>query len=97
MNNYNQGQQAVILKGIAQQILQMNLPSFTQVNKMFEEFNIDFEENKIYNQLYKAVGVALTINDELKGDINKLQHSIVHHSLNPENDTEFKIREKVLS
>lgn len=39
MSNYNQQQQAVILKGIAQQILSMNVPSFDEVDKLFQQFN----------------------------------------------------------
>lgn len=38
MSNYNKQQQAVILKGIAQQILSMNVPTFEEVNKLFQEF-----------------------------------------------------------
>jgi hypothetical protein len=39
MSNYNKQQQAVILKGIAQQILSMNVPSFDEVDKLFQQFN----------------------------------------------------------
>ncbi len=44
MQNYNQQQQAVILKGIAQQILSMNVPSFNQAEKLFREFEIEMEK-----------------------------------------------------
>ena len=40
MSNYNNQQQAVILKGIAQQILSMNIPTFEQVEKLFKQFEI---------------------------------------------------------
>ena len=40
MSNYNIQQQAVLLKGIAQQILQMNVPTFEQANKLFKEFGL---------------------------------------------------------
>ena len=39
MSNYNKQQQAVILKGIAQQILSMNVPSFDEVDKLLQQFN----------------------------------------------------------
>ena len=39
MQNYNQQQQAVILKGIAQQILSMNVPTFNQVEQLNMSFN----------------------------------------------------------
>lgn len=45
MQNYNQQQQAVILKGIAQQILSMNVPSFNQAEKLFKEFGIGIEKS----------------------------------------------------
>lgn len=38
MQNYNHQQQAVILKGIAQQILSMNVPTFNEVDKLFVQF-----------------------------------------------------------
>lgn len=38
MQNYNKQQQAVILKGIAQQILSMNVPTTDEVNKLLNEF-----------------------------------------------------------
>ena len=40
MQNYNVQQQAVILKGIAQQLLSMNMPSFAEVNKLFGAFEM---------------------------------------------------------
>ena len=45
MSNYNQQQQAVILKGIAQQILSMNVPTFNQAEKLFNEFGINIENS----------------------------------------------------
>lgn len=39
MNN-NRQQQAVILKGIAHQILNMNVPSIKELNKLLSEFNL---------------------------------------------------------
>lgn len=36
--NYNKQQQAVILKGIAQQILSMSVPSFEELDKLTSEF-----------------------------------------------------------
>ena len=45
MQNYNQQQQAVILIGIAQQILSMNVPTFNQVEKLFNEFGINIENS----------------------------------------------------
>lgn len=101
MENYNLQQQAVILKGIANQILSMNLPSFNEAGKLFKEFDVYFEGIKTYEQMYKAVGVALYINDEIKTkdfkSLDNLRHSIVHYALQPENNTEFKIRNKVLN
>lgn len=39
MQIYNKQQQAIILKGIAQQILSMNVPTFNEVDKLLKEFN----------------------------------------------------------
>lgn len=39
MQIYNKQQQAVILKGIAQQIHSMNVPTFNEVDKLLKEFN----------------------------------------------------------
>ena len=101
MENLTLDQQAVILKGIASQILQMNKPSFKVVGDLFKEFDIDFEGIKTYEQLYRAVGVALDLNDEVKTtefkSLDDLQHRIAHYALQPENDTEFKISTKVLN
>ena len=51
MQNYNKQQQAVILKGIANQLLSMNLPSFEEANKLFKSFDVNliYEENEIYD------------------------------------------------
>jgi len=40
MSIYTPQQQAIILKGIAQQILQMNVPTFDAVDKLTKEFNL---------------------------------------------------------
>lgn len=39
MKTHNKLQQAVILKGIAQQILSMSIPTFDEVDKLLREFN----------------------------------------------------------
>lgn len=101
MQNYNQQQQAVILKGIAQQILQMNVPTFEQANKLFEMFGKTINDSGDYSSMYRAVGVALMLNDCIKvelskGDMSNLQHSIVHECFKEENNTEFKLRNKIL-
>jgi hypothetical protein len=38
MQNYNKQQQSIILKGIAQNILQMSVPTFDELNKLLHEF-----------------------------------------------------------
>ena len=63
MQNYNQQQQAVILKGIAQQILSMNVPTFEQANKLFKEFGI------FLNQGFDIIELSSLL--EVKGIIQK--------------------------
>lgn len=96
MQNHNKQQQAVILKGIAQQILSMNIPTFEVVGKLFEEFGIDFEGNKVYTQMYHGIGAALSLSDEIKGDLSITQHRIAHLAMKPENDSVFKLRNAII-
>ncbi len=60
MGNYNKQQQAVILKGIAQQILSMNVPTFDEVDKLFQMFDKTIEDED------KAIEASIHINDEIK-------------------------------
>ncbi len=105
MQNYNQQQQAVILKGIAQQILSMNVPSFKVVKKLFEEFGIDFEGDLLYSQMYAALKVAVSLSDDskevIKHDFNlkdksDIVHRIAHFALNMDEPGEIKLRLKVM-
>lgn len=66
MQNHNKQQQAVILKGIAQQILSMNVPSFEVANKLFQEFGKTIDDSDTYSRMYKAVEASVRINDEIK-------------------------------
>lgn len=106
MSIYNQQQQAVILKGIAQQILSMNVPSFTQAEKLFKEFGIDFEGNQLYSQMYAALEVALTIGEDsqefIKKDFNlkwssDIVHRIAHYALKMDKPDVNQLRLKVLT
>lgn len=40
MHNYNKQQEAVILKGIALQIMNMNMPSVSELKKLLDSFDI---------------------------------------------------------
>lgn len=105
MENLTLEQQAVILKGIASQILQMNKPSFRIVEELFKEFDIDFQGNQTYTQMYKALKVACAFDDEAKEYIKEradlkssddLAHRIAHFAYNSDGH-EVSIRNKVMS
>jgi predicted Zn-dependent protease len=106
MSNYNQQQQAVILKGVAQQILSMNVPSFNQAEKLFNEFGIDFEGNQVYSQMYAALEVALSLGEDSKEFIKKnfnlkwnsdVVHRIAHYAMKMDKPDETQLRLKVLT
>ena len=106
MQNYNQQQQAVILKGIAQQLLQMNVPSFEQAEKLFNEFGIDFEGNQLYSQMYNAIEVALSLTEVdinfIKEDFNlkwnsDVVHRIAHYAMKMDNPDTNQLRMKVFT
>jgi hypothetical protein len=106
MQNYNQQQQAVILKGIAQQILSMNVPSFNQAEKLFKEFGIYFEGNQVYSQMYAALEVALSVGEEsqefIKKDFNlkgssDIVHRIAHYAMKMDKPDVNQLRLKVLT
>ena len=96
MQNYNQQQQAVILKGIAQQILSMNVPSFNIVNKLFEEFGKTIDDSDTYSRMYKEIEASVYINDDLKQnqDLSQLTHKFAHYAF--KHDTAFEIRNAVI-
>lgn len=96
MQNYNQQQQAVILKGIAQQILQMNVPTFEVVDKLFQEFGKTIEDSDTYSRMYKAIEASVYFSDELKTciDLSQLTHSFAHYAF--KYDTAFDIRNAVI-
>jgi acetate kinase len=96
MSNHNKQQQAVILKGIAQQILQMNVPTFNEVSKLFEMFEKTIDDSDTYSRMYKAVEASVYINDKLKEnqDLSQLTHKIVHYAF--KYDTAFEIRNAVI-
>ena len=105
MKNPSLEQQSVILKGVASQILQMSKPSFKIVEELFKEFDVDFEGNQTYTQMYKALKVACAFNDESKEYImervdlkssNDLAHRIAHFAYNSDGH-EVSIRNKVMS
>ena len=58
-NNTNHQKEAVILKGIASQILQMNVPNIGEVNKILVKFDLEIKtvtpEDKIKNFIVKGV------------------------------------------
>lgn len=106
MQNYNQQQQAVILKGIAQQILQMNVPTFNQAEKLFKEFEIDFEGNQLYSQMYNAIEVALSLNEIDQNFIKEnfdlkwssdIVHRIAHYAIKMDKPDTNQLRLKVLT
>ena len=96
MSNYNQQQQAVILKGIAQQILSMNVPSFDVVDKLFQEFGKTIDDSDTYSRMYKAIEASVYINDEIKQnqDLSQVTHKFAHYAF--KHDTAFKIRNAVI-
>lgn len=96
MSNYNQQQQAVILKGIAQQILSMNVPSFDVVDKLFQEFGKTINDSDTYSRMYKAIEASVYINDEIKQnqDLSQVTHKFAHYAF--KHDTAFKIRNAVI-
>lgn len=51
MQNYNKPQQAIILKGVAQQILSMGLPDFHELGKMLNVFGFTVIDNERLNEL----------------------------------------------
>lgn len=100
MQNYNQQQQAVILKGIAQQLLSMNVPSFEQARKLLSEFGIDNESDIIYSQMYMALKVAVALSDETKKSLKEdnslkydsdLAHLIAHHAMKMSEPNETRL------
>lgn len=97
MQNYNKQQQAVILKGIAQQILQMNVPTFEVVDKLFQEFGKTIEDSDTYSRMYKAIEASVYINDVIKQnqDLSQLTHKLAHHAF--KHDTAFSIRNAVIA
>jgi len=96
MSNYNQQQQAVILKGVAQQILSMNVPSFDVVDKLFQEFGKTIDDSDTYSRMYKAIEASVYINDEIKQnqDLSEVTHKFAHYAF--KHDTAFKIRNAVI-
>ena len=66
MQNYNQQQQAVILKGIAQQILQMNVPTFDIVDRLFQHFDKIISDTDAINDLVKHSNAHVYTGDEVK-------------------------------
>ena len=96
MSNYNLQQQAVILKGIAQQILSMNVPSFDVVDKLFQEFGKTIDDSDTYSRMYKAIEASVYINDEIKQnqDLSQVTHKFAHYAF--KHDTAFKIRNAVI-
>lgn len=97
MSNYNQQQQAVILKGIAQQILSMNVPSFDVVDKLFQEFGKTIDDSDTYSRMYKAIEASVYINDEIKQnqDLSQVTYKFAHYAF--KHDTAFKIRNAVIN
>lgn len=67
MQNYNQQQQAIILKGIANQILSMNLPSFIVVDKLFNEFGKSItNKDQLDNNSAALISMQLLIQDVIE-------------------------------
>lgn len=97
MQNYNQQQQAVILKGIAQQILSMNVPSFEVVDKLFQEFGKTIDDSDTYSRMYKAIEASLCVNNEIKKNqsLSQLAHKFAHYAF--KHDTVFEIRNAVIN
>lgn len=80
MQTYNQQQQSVILKGIAQNILQMNVPTFEQANKLFKEFDrflVTKVNDDLLEYIYHHFNGAFDIESFKKGLIEKNQSSKV--------------------
>lgn len=105
-SSYNNQQQAVILKGIAQQILQMNVPSFEQAKKLFSEFGIDFDGDETYSRMYLALRVAISIDKEGKDFIKQefglewnydIVHRIAHYAMKMDKLDETSLMELVFT
>ena len=64
-NNSSAIKESVILKGIAQQILQMNVPTFEQANKLFKEFEQSLVPMDIYHQLLDDSKVKAELAEKL--------------------------------
>lgn len=76
----------------------MSVPSFDTVEKLFEEFGIDFRGSDTYSRMYKAIKTVVLLSDDMKKDtkmsIDQFTHLIVHSAFNAEND-EYKISNKI--
>lgn len=56
---FSNEQQAILLKGFANQILQMNMPNFSHLQKFLEEFKITQKVSGKYQYTYDEVHRAL--------------------------------------
>lgn len=102
MSNYTQQQEAVILKGIASQILSMNMPKLEIVKKLFLEMGIEMDSHDMYATMYTALQVAVELSDEIKTFIkkeNKLQFNsdLAHHIAHFAMKDEFKLDKRKLA
>lgn len=98
MQTYNQQQQAVILKGIAQQILSMNVPSFDVVDGLFQQFGKTIDNADTYSRMYKAIEASVYNNDELlqqAENSSQIVHKFAHYAF--KYDTALEIRDAVIN
>lgn len=92
---YNQQQQSVILKGIAQNILQMNVPTFEQATKLFKEFDrvlVTKDNDDLLEYIYHHFNGAFDIESFKKGLSEKNQSSKPWKPIEDIEKTELKTK-----
>lgn len=76
MQNYNKQQQGIILKGIAQNLLQMSVPDINQLNQMLEEFGFTITTNSKIDALspekWLLTNYGIKVGDTLKTTIVRI-------------------------
>lgn len=89
-STYDQDQQAILLKGFANQILQMNKPNFGHLQKFLEDFEITQEVSGKFQYTYDEVHRALLMCAIITNGIGKREEQtfgervceVLHYALN---------------
>ena len=60
MLNHSKQQQSVILKGIAQQLLTMQMPTFAEIGKLLNDFDLHLEttKDKLHDEVFQHLALA---------------------------------------